>query len=342
MSSASKNLSELDALIASLENPSSSTLSNADRACNCIAVKHPLLAAAPNCLNCGKVICVKEGFGPCTFCGLPILRTEDRDDMVHELKVERAQEKQAIDRATHRRADTSANKNPYASRGAAVPAGPTPAELAKGNLDGLSAAAKAQAHRDRLLDFQAQNAARTTVHDEAADFATPDVGQSQWVGPMERARLLKQQQKVLREQEWNARPEYERKREMVSLDIVGGKLVKTYKRVGVRYEDREVDKENVAEVEEPGYGGARGQEDDRRTADGVYSHNPLLGGLIRPVFTAPKGKEKSEGDGPEQRKKMWRRVQDDYEDNEGVILDGGIYGAQDADPREGADERPGR
>lgn len=339
MTSASANLSELDALIYSLENSSTSASSNASRACNCIATKHALLAAAPNCLNCGKVICVKEGFGPCTFCGQPILRPEDRDNIVKELKADRAQEKQAIDRAAHRRVETT--KNPYVSRAAAVPAGPTPAELSRGNEDGLSAAEKAQAHRDRLLGFQAQNASRTRVYDEAADFSTPDVGVSQWAGPMERARLLKQQQKVLREQEWNARPEYEKKREMVSLDVVGGKLVKTFKRVDIKYQDTVGDKENIDEAE--GIDTAGYEQADARTSGGAYSRNPLIGGLIRPVFTPPEGKGKEDDEG-QTRKKTWRRVQDDYDDNEEVILDGGVYGSGsllDGDMREGADEKAG-
>ncbi|OBT50056.1 hypothetical protein VE04_09334 [Pseudogymnoascus sp. 24MN13] len=299
--SASANLSELDALIYSLENASTSAVSNASRACNCIATKHALLAAAPNCLNCGKVICVKEGFGPCTFCGQPILRPEDRDNIVRELRADRAQEKQAIDRAAHRRVETT--KNPYVSRAAAVPAGPTPAELSRGDGEGLSAAEKAQAHRDRLLGFQAQNASRTRVYDEAADFATPDVGVSQWAGPMERARMLKQQQKVLREQEWNAKPEYEKKREMVSLDVVGGKLVKTYKRVDVKYHDTVQDKENIDEGEGMDAGGY--EQADARTSGGAYN---------------------------------------DYDDNEEVILDGGVYGSSsmlEGDMREGGDEEAG-
>lgn len=222
-----------------------------------------------------------------------------------------------------------------------MPAGPTPAELARGNEDGLSAAEKAQAHRDRLLGFQAQNASRTRVYDEAADFATPDVGVSQWAGPMERARLLKQQQKVLREQEWNARPEYEKKREMVSLDVVGGKLVKTFKRVDIKYQDTVGDKENIDEAEVIDTAGY--EQVDARTSGGAYSRNPLIGGLIRPVFTPPEGKGKEDDEG-QTRKKTWRRVQDDYDDNEEVILDGGVYGSGsllDGDMREGADEKAG-
>lgn len=353
MSGASKNLSELDAIIKTLESGSSSTQSVEERKCNCIATRHPLLAAAPNCLSCGKVICVKEGFGPCTFCGSSIISQDDKDSMVQELKQERAQEKMAADRALHKKTDVGKNRSAYPARVAAVPSGPTPAELARSSLAassgntrgiedasmaGLSEAAKAQVHRDRLLDFQAQNAARTTVHDEAADFQTPDVGVSQWVGPMERARLVKQQQKVLREQEWNAKPEWEKRREMVSLDVVNGKVVKTFKTVEQKYErptEYDDEDENVGEGGMP-YDEA-GQGSDDRTKNGTFSNNPLLGNLIKPVYTPRKT------DQPVVQKKMWRRVQDDYEDNEGIILDGGVYGAggsvADPDHREGADEK---
>lgn len=335
MSSASKALEELDTLIKTLE-AGSSTTDNASRACNCIATRHPLLAAAPNCLNCGKVICVKEGFGPCTFCGHEILAREDRDSLVRSLKEDRAEEKKAIDRALHKKVD-STPRNPYTSRAEAVPQGPTPAEIAAAASitaePELTPAQKAQMHRDKLLNFQAQNAARTTVHDEAADFATPELGVSQWVGPMERARLVKQQQKVLREQEWNARPEWEKKREMVSLDVVNGKVVRKFKTVTQAYTPSD-EPETPPEMEEWYPVDIK----DERVAGGTFSNNPLLGGLIRPRYTPA-------DDRHIERKTMWRRVQDDYEDNEAVILDGGVYGGRtggstaDPDHREGADER---
>ncbi|OLY83896.1 hypothetical protein AYI68_g1951 [Smittium mucronatum] len=34
--------------------------------CRCQALDHPLIS---NCANCGRIICEKEGFGPCFFCG---------------------------------------------------------------------------------------------------------------------------------------------------------------------------------------------------------------------------------------------------------------------------------
>jgi hypothetical protein len=57
---------------------------------------------------------------------------------------------------------------------------------------------------------------------------------------------------------------------------------------------------------------------------GAFSRNPLLGGLIRPVIRV---EEKGKGRESE-RKQTWRRVQDDNDDNEQWILDGGVYGGR--------------
>jgi hypothetical protein len=35
--------------------------------CECQAVDHKLVG---NCISCGKIICAKEGLGPCLFCGV--------------------------------------------------------------------------------------------------------------------------------------------------------------------------------------------------------------------------------------------------------------------------------
>jgi hypothetical protein len=43
------------------------------------------------------------------------------------------------------------------------------------------------------------------------------------------------------------------------------------------------------------------------------------------VYDTGKGKDSAER-APEARKKTWRRVQDDLDDNEDIILDGGVYG----------------
>lgn len=39
--------------------------------CSCQARRHKLVS---NCLSCGKIICEQEGEGPCSFCGVLVLR----------------------------------------------------------------------------------------------------------------------------------------------------------------------------------------------------------------------------------------------------------------------------
>ena len=313
MHGASAVLSEFDAVIRSLEISTNGTLlDNEKRKCNCIGARHPLLTAAPNCLHCGKVICVKEGLGPCTFCGQPLLSAVEVQGMIQTLREDRGREKMILDNAGHRRAEVAKKPIPFAPK--AAEAMMSPAE------------AKAKEHRDRLLGFQAQNAKRTTVKDEAADFETPTTARTNlWASPAERAKQLKQQQKVLAEQEWNARPEYEKRRQVVSIDITGRKAVKrmaAVERPKIEYESEE-EPEPLPLSDSSGNRGG-----------GTFSKNPLLGGLIKPVYDSGKGKEKEKEDVP--KKKMWRRVQDDLDDNEAIILDGGALGG------ESSREEPGR
>lgn len=316
MHGASTALSDLDDAIRTLEmttNPSQATDPSLRR-CNCVASRHPLLAATPNCLSCGKVICVKEGLGPCTFCGTPLLSAMEIQSMIRELREERGKEKMAADRQAHKRAEVSK--------------APAPFSKPRENYGATSEAeSKALEHRDRLLGFQAQNARRTTVRDEAADFdvsgAVAGTGGNIWATPEERARELKRQQKVLREMEWNARPEYEKRRQVVSIDLVGGKVVRkmaAIERPPSPEEEETNSRDGGAALRETSgnRGGGHG---------GAFSQNPLLGGLIKPVFDA-KGKGAAQ-EGRKGNATKWRRVQDDLDDNEGLILDGGVYGQVD-------------
>lgn len=331
MHGASTAVTDLDETIRSLElttNPkhaSNSPAGIAARRCNCVATRHPLQTAAPNCLHCGKVICVREGLGPCTFCGAPLLSGSEVQGMIRELKAERGRERMAADREAHRRPE--------------VAAAPRPFTAPRTGLEGLSEAeVKAREHRDRLLAFQAQNARRTTVRDEAADFDVVVSGGSIWATPEERARELKRQQKLLREMEWNARPEYEKRRQVVSIDLVGKKVVRKMAAVE-RPPSPTWDEPGAAEEEqEPPAALAEVDANSRVAgAGGAFSRNPLLGGVIRPVYEV-RG-EGAELEGRKDRATRWRRVQDDLDDNEAVILDGGVYGsASDFQEAGGGDE----
>ncbi|KAK7420443.1 hypothetical protein QQZ08_010430 [Neonectria magnoliae] len=314
MAGASTAIADLDAAIRALEISTNPSLDNVKaRRCNCVATRHPLQGAAPNCLSCGKVICMKEGLGPCTFCNSPLLSSDDVQAMVRELKDERGRERMAADREANRRPDVSK--------------APAPFTKPRGN-DGPSlseAEAKARAHRDKLLNFQAQNAQRTTVRDEAADFDVTGAltgTSSMWASPEERARELKRQQKILREMEWNARPDYEKRTQVLSIDLVGGKVVR--KMAAVERPPSPEDEDVGVSTDNNVLRASTGNKNAGRSG-GAFSGNPLLGSLIKPVFDA-KGKG-AETEGRESRKNQrWQRVQHDLNDNEGVILDGGVRG----------------
>jgi hypothetical protein len=285
-------------------------------------------------MACGKVICVKEGLGPCTSCGAPLLTDAETDAILRELKAERARERQAVDRAAHKRADISRTPAPFSAPRDAFP--PVQGSSSATGSSLTEAEAKAREHRDKLLNYQAENAQRTTVRDEVADFdVTTALGGSgsMWASPGERALELKRQQKVLRELEWEMRPEYEKRRQVVSIDLVGGKIVK--KMVAV-------DRPKTPELEEQqeeygdGAGGSVLRARDGNRGGGAFSRNPLLGAMIKPVYKdVVKGKGKQTGGrdgGGDAPRSRWRRVQDDMDDNEGVILDGGVYGHAELDP----------
>lgn len=203
---------------------------------------------------------------------------------------------------------------------------------------GDEASLLARQHRDKLLNYQSQNAQRTKIHDEAADFDTQiDGGKGmQWMSAVQRAAALKKQQRYMKEMEENSKPEWERTKNVVSLGIKNGKLVKSYgkaprKKVEAVGED---DSEDL-DVGEDGEGEAvnGGAAGGSNAGKGRFSDNPLLkgGGLIRPVWTPRDGAAEEKGKGTEEdstreRKSLWRRVQDDNEDNEPWILDGGLRG----------------
>lgn len=92
--------------------------------------------------------------------------------MIRELRAERGQEKM---RAHNEGVHHDGTPTPVAG----------PGSSSSSKLDA------AKAHRDKLLQFQAQNARRTKVVDEAADFETPNVASTLWMSPAQRALALK-------------------------------------------------------------------------------------------------------------------------------------------------------
>ena len=353
MHGASATLADLDSALRALElttNPAhrASAADVAARRCACMGAVHPLLDAAPNCLACGKIVCAKEGLAPCTFCGRPLLAPDQTHAMIRVLTEARGRARMAAHNAAQQRPGGGSGGG---GRGP-LPPGPPPSV-------GESAAANAEAHRDKLLGFQAANAARTRVVDEAAAYEAPGQGGAGWGSAEERAARLRRQQAALREIERAARPAYEKRRAVMSVEVVGGKLVKRYATAESEGEDEEEGEMGAGQVDESAGKGEGGK----------FAKNPLLGKMVRPVWrpegangkgpdgaldggsrqgdksvtgggkegsTADgKGKARSSDAAPTRSRAMWRRVQDDTaEDNEDVILDGGARadGAEEEAP----------
>lgn len=58
--------------------------------CSCLGKLHPIFSIAPNCLSCGKIICVREGLhlNNCTFCGTELIPFDERMRLIEALKEE--------------------------------------------------------------------------------------------------------------------------------------------------------------------------------------------------------------------------------------------------------------
>ncbi|KAA8908668.1 putative zinc finger motif, C2HC5-type-domain-containing protein [Sphaerosporella brunnea] len=326
MRGASQELTDLESALRALEISTNPTLNTARRLCSCQGLTHEVLQATPNCLNCGKIICLKEGLGPCTFCGTALISTEEIQEMVRSLREAAGNEKMAINAQQNKRAEVAKTPRPFATAG------------------DEESFRKAQEHRDRLLGFQATGAQRTRIIDQAADFETPlSSGLNQWTTPAERALQLKRQQQQMRMMDWHAKEAYEKRKVVVAIDLKGRKVVRQMQEEAPpEFSDDEP--EAQVEYDDSIARGGKGKEKEVTVKEGTYSKNPLLKGLIKPVYELrkKKGKETNAlgsigGYSPAAASK-WRRVQDDFADNEDVILDGGVSGA--ADTVERGDEIP--
>ncbi|KAJ6260811.1 hypothetical protein Dda_5042 [Drechslerella dactyloides] len=343
----SSTISDVSAALRSLELQTNPTLASSHvvapdkRRCSCAGRKHELLLAAPNCLHCGKIICIKEGLAPCTFCGRDLISAEDMEAMRRILRDEQSKEKMNAHNAGQKKADTTkttavyASKvNPSAGGVAAHSNGPTPAASAALN--------SAMEQRDKLLEYQSSSAKRTRIIDQAADWETPDTGLNMWATPQERALQLKEQQRKMRDIEWDNKEEWEKRTVVVSIDLKGKRVEKTMKSVDrPKFSAKEEEKEDSEPVVVAiGSRFATGRGAEGANGGGTFSRNPLLAkGLIKPVWQPENvvgASEDVEGNTATLESRFgewgkvlsngWRRVQDDMADNEGLILDGGRLG----------------
>lgn len=96
-----ESIDDLDQVLLQLELSGNNDTAGDIRVCNCNATRHPLFEMYPNCLNCGKIICQKEGLQPCSFCGKSLMSNEERMEMLHVLDKERQELESEVNAAAN-------------------------------------------------------------------------------------------------------------------------------------------------------------------------------------------------------------------------------------------------
>ncbi|KAG7818234.1 hypothetical protein KL942_002853 [Ogataea angusta] len=247
------NLKELGDALNELESQSGG------RVCNCNATRHPLFEMFPNCLNCGKIICVKEGLQPCSFCGKDLLSSEERRQIAQVLQKEKdelngvrpvVKEKEKPKKNSKITISvSSAGQNNFKVQDQLFKRIERKKELERENLvkskkeqEELAEAVKqieyleatkgkdqellqAEQRLDKLLEFQANGAQRTRIIDQASDFEVPANSLSPWASPVERALQLKKQQRELKRLEEEEKLRTGRGKRVLDMSIRDGKVV---------------------------------------------------------------------------------------------------------------------
>lgn len=215
----------------------SATHSESDSAryrCSCQGKRHPIFSIAPNCLSCGKIICIREGLNlnNCTFCGAELIPVNERVQLLEALKEEQEEitdnnEQQKGREVKRKPAKTykiasGMGKNLFQEQDKLFDFIERQAEREKKRKEVLRERdteellkeqenkvtdegvnedlRNAQERLETLLHFQNTSAERTKIIDNASDFSmSSDSGL--WGSARERALLLKKQQRNLRKWE---------------------------------------------------------------------------------------------------------------------------------------------
>eukprot|EP01122_Echinamoeba_exundans_P013497 TRINITY_DN5902_c0_g2_i1.p1 TRINITY_DN5902_c0_g2~~TRINITY_DN5902_c0_g2_i1.p1 ORF type:complete len:1226 (+),score=223.02 TRINITY_DN5902_c0_g2_i1:308-3679(+) len=222
----------------------------AERArCGCQARLHLLVN---NCVRCGRIVCTKEGAGPCFHC----------QAMVYAVSGEVAENVAAV---------------------AALEAGASQKEIA-----GLQ---KAQEHLGRLLEYDQNAVRRTTVYDDQADY----FDMSKWLNNEERQALKEKEEAIIREKE--------ARKNMITIDFAGRKVV-TEEAEALKFEE-EVLKQIAAGTHVA----------PKKAADSLLFNPSAMATGVRPTFVEPHTIQASSSSNEVKQKKKRKLVDDDEQDD---------------------------
>ncbi|KAF9584799.1 hypothetical protein BGW38_005135 [Lunasporangiospora selenospora] len=325
-------LSELDKAIQAIDLASESINATKNRKpCYCLATKHKLNVFAPNCLNCGKIICALEGPGPCTFCGQPVVSIEQQQAMVLELKREKAAlAKQRAMATAKRRVKPATIAQQTAGYASKLSGGLTTATGTAGGwtelgsnedsmqmkgmteeeeLEEAKRVSLALAHKERLLEFDRTSARRSHVIDQATDFVMPGDRPNLWLTEEER-QMQSEKAKQNLEKAAVAVSGYQRAKVM-TIDVTNRRVVVEASSSSSRQQEEDEEDDAVAApvskidlAKSTSISGG----DRHGGRGGAFARNPLLRLGESPTFTLPVHKSASGGKAAKATQESVRKI----------------------------------
>ena len=198
-------------------------------------------------MNCGRIICVNEGIGPCFFCGQDLVSEDQKEEVIRELRHERglAKTKAANEKVKKVKAGETRHRIWASKVGGQEWISENnsgESDVASGYVTPLQGQDQnyldAERRRDELLEFEKTFAERTRIigmslplhcHvclyvelmiDQQAEFTPQSMIHDAFSTPQERAAALRRMQQMEAEQ---AAAERARNRRVLDIDFKSGK-----------------------------------------------------------------------------------------------------------------------
>lgn len=280
-----ESINDLDEVLMQLE-LNDNNISNDIRICNCNATKHPLFEMYPNCLNCGKIICEREGLQPCSFCGISLISEYDRQQMMEVIN-QRKEELEDNAKAVSAKPSTPKSRKKNVMKITLNTPGQNNfkvqeqfyqklaetekqrqeleeqkkeeqklVEQTKKDLDFYKSVhkkdeelIKAEERLAMLLNFQDNGTERTKIIDNASDFDLPTNAGSLWASPIERVLQFKRQQKQRSKMENADLRRSGRGETVLNVEIKDGEIHYTEKPNDLTLDDNLSDDEEIKKLQ---------------------------------------------------------------------------------------------
>lgn len=163
--------------------------------CECLGQKHQLVN---NCTECGRIVCMQEGSGPCYFCRALVCTKEEQDILARKSKKSQKLYQKLLMQAIESDCTTSSENNE------------TQSVADKGLQEAI-------AHKNKLIEYDKSGVRRTKVIDDECDYFASDT--NRWLPKKERD-ALRRKEEELREKRHGSRREMK-----VTLDFAGRRVI---------------------------------------------------------------------------------------------------------------------